>query len=456
MAMTKDFQDVSTEEEQRVLRKVNLALLPGLTFLDLLSFLDRSNVGTAKLLGLMKDIRLGAASKAPVYNTSLALYFLGYLGYVLFEIPANIVFKKFNPRVWLPTLTVAWGITATLQCLIKNEAGFLAARFFMGVSEAGLFPGIVFVFSMYYKRNKRHWRVTVFFGGAALTGAFDSGWIFAIEGIFTTLVGLTAYFWVPGYPRQAKFLNEREHAILIARLQADSDSADEEPLSWHGVWEAFKDPLVLGYGFLFHAYAFTLYTLSLFLPTIIAQLGYTSWKVQLMTVPVYACAFSSMILSAWLSHHFNQRGSFIIIAGAIAIVGYIVPLTTHTAGSRYAGAFIAVIGIYSANTLLLSWPSENVSSQTKQAVASGMQIFIGDVGSIVSVLVYRPSLSTYFYRTPHGISILYTALGVIIAGALAFSMSRANKSGNARRADRKEAKGEVALGERARGYLLQW
>lgn len=68
----------------------------------------------------MKDIGLGAASKAPVYNTSLALYFLGY---VLFEIPANIVLKKFNPRVWLPTLTVAWGITATLQCLVKNEAG---------------------------------------------------------------------------------------------------------------------------------------------------------------------------------------------------------------------------------------------------------------------------------------------------------------------------------------------
>lgn len=68
-----------------------------------------------------------------------------------------------------------------------------------------------------------------------------------------------------------------------------------------------------------------------------------------MTVPVYACAFFSILLFAWLSHHFNQRGSFIIIAGAIAIVGYIVLLTTHTAGSRYAGAFIAVIGIYSAN-----------------------------------------------------------------------------------------------------------
>lgn len=96
---------------------------------------DRSNIGNAKLLGLMKDI--GLAQNPAAYNTSLALYFLGY---VLFEIPANMVLKKFNPKIWLPTLTVAWGITATLQALIKNEPGFYAARFFLGVSEAGLFP----------------------------------------------------------------------------------------------------------------------------------------------------------------------------------------------------------------------------------------------------------------------------------------------------------------------------
>lgn len=126
----------------------------------------------------MKDI--GLADQPEAYNTSLALYFVrclpplgvkggfrlhihpltsgfpqlscrsscSQLGYVLFEIPANIVLKKFSPRIWLPSLTIAWGVTATLQALIKNEAGFYAARFFMGVSEAGLFPGVIFVFSM--------------------------------------------------------------------------------------------------------------------------------------------------------------------------------------------------------------------------------------------------------------------------------------------------------------------
>lgn len=91
--------------------------------------------------GLLADIGVTDGS---VYNTALALYFIGYC---LFEVPANIVLKKLNPTIWLPILTVTWGIVATLQGLVKNEAGFLAARFFMGVAEAGLFPGVLFVFS---------------------------------------------------------------------------------------------------------------------------------------------------------------------------------------------------------------------------------------------------------------------------------------------------------------------
>lgn len=104
----------------------------------------------------------------------------------------------------------------------------------------------------YYKRKERTLRCSLFFGGAALAGSFGGilawglghinggglkpwGWLFAIEGMFTVLVGISAYFWVPGFPRQAKFLSEREHAILIARLQADGDSGDEEPFSWQGV-----------------------------------------------------------------------------------------------------------------------------------------------------------------------------------------------------------------------------
>lgn len=103
------------------------------------------------------------------YLTGLTIYFIGY---VLFEVPCNIILKKTSPRMWLPTLTLLWGIIATLMGVVENYAGFLVSRFFLGVAESGLFPGVVWVLSMWYKRNERHYRVALFFSAVALAGAF--------------------------------------------------------------------------------------------------------------------------------------------------------------------------------------------------------------------------------------------------------------------------------------------
>lgn len=103
------------------------------------------------------------------YLTGLTLYFLGY---VLFEVPANIVLKRTTPRIWLPTVTLLWGIVATLLGVVQNLSGYLSSRFFLGVAESGLFPGVVFYLSMWYKRNEQHYRVALFFSAASLAGAF--------------------------------------------------------------------------------------------------------------------------------------------------------------------------------------------------------------------------------------------------------------------------------------------
>lgn len=361
---------------------VDWTLLPALTFLYLLSFLDRTSVGNAKLQGLLKDIHVTDTSD---YNTALALYFVGY---AIFEIPALIVLKRTNPRFLLPILTIAFGITSTLQGLVTNKAGFYCARFFLGVSEAGSFAGCVFVFSMFYKRNERHFRVGLFFGGAALSGAFGGilawaighmsnvgskpswAWIFFLEGSFTVLVGLSAFFWIPNYPKNSTFLNEREKEILLHRLSVDND--ESEVFEWSQVGKcflynvlyeftlltlfssnysvaAFTDHLVIAYALLYHAFAFPLYSLSLFLPTIIGQLGYASWQAQLLTTPIYLASFLGIIFVCNASHRTNKRGLWIIISGFVAIIGYIVVLSVSSAGSRYAGVFIAAVGVYGAN-----------------------------------------------------------------------------------------------------------
>ncbi|PYI29800.1 MFS general substrate transporter, partial [Aspergillus indologenus CBS 114.80] len=151
--------------EKALLRKLDYRLLPPLTILYLLSFLDRSNVGNARLEGMGTDLGMSGDQ----YLTGLTLYFIGY---VLFEVPCNIILKKTTPRTWLPTLTLVWGVVATLCGVVQNYAGFLVSRLALGIAESGLFPGVVFYLSMWYKRNEQHYRVALFFSAASLAGAF--------------------------------------------------------------------------------------------------------------------------------------------------------------------------------------------------------------------------------------------------------------------------------------------
>ena len=95
-----------------------------------------------------------------------------FIGYVLFEIPCNIVLKRTTPKFWLPTLTIVWGVVATLTGIVNSLAGFFVVRFFLGVSESGLFPGVVWYLSMWYKRRERQYRISLFFSAASLAGAF--------------------------------------------------------------------------------------------------------------------------------------------------------------------------------------------------------------------------------------------------------------------------------------------
>ncbi|KAK6208511.1 major facilitator superfamily transporter [Colletotrichum tabaci] len=403
-----------------LLRKLDAKLLPAVGILYLLSFLDRSNVGNARIEGLTEDLHMSGNQ----YLTGLTLYFIGY---VLFEIPCNIILKRTTPRFWLPTLTVAWGIVATLMGIVTNMAGFFVARFFLGVTESGLFPGVVYYFSMWYKRRERQYRISLFFSAASLAGAF--GGILAWEGIATVVIAIGAYWFIQNYPDTAKFVSDKERRFIRARLAADSDATHNEKFTWGNVMDAIKDPKCWLYGLGFHTMSLPLYTFSLFIPTIIRNLGYTAAVAQLLTIPPYAVAFVTTLTVAIYSERTGRRAFFIMGSSAFAAIGYIILLAngdpTGKPGVSYLGTFFAAAGIYPSTALVLSWPAINVSGQTKRAVGNAMQITIGNLGAVLGTQLYRANDGPRYF-VGHSFALGYLIANIVVCGILYIVLKREN------------------------------
>jgi len=321
-------------------------------------------------------------------------------------------------------------------------------RFFLGVTESGLFPGVVYYLSMWYKRNERQYRISLFFSCASLAGAFGGilawgiahmrnvggyagwRWIFILEGLLTIIIAVAAYWFISNYPDTVSWLSKEERAFIQNRLRVDSDNTNDEQFRWADVWIACKDIKVWLYGLAFHTMSLPLYTLSLFLPTIIRDMGYTSAQSQLLTIPPYAVATLFTIFWAILSERYANRALFIITTSAVAIVGYIILLANTDPRARpglsYAGTFFAAIGIYPSVALVLCWPAINVSGQTKRATANAMQISIGNLGAVLGTQLYRPKTAPR-YVLGHSFALGYLCMNIVVVSTLLFILKKENK-----------------------------
>ncbi|EEU41890.1 uncharacterized protein NECHADRAFT_64202 [Fusarium vanettenii 77-13-4] len=447
-------------DEKKILRKMDLRLIPMLALLYLLSFLDRGNIGNAKIEGLQEDLNMTPDQ----YNWCLTVFFFTYAA---FEVPSNLLLKKLRPSVWLPTIMVAWGIVMTLMGIVKNYHGLLIARIFLGLTEAGLFPGVAYYLTMWYCRHEIQFRQALFFSAASIAGAFSGllafaiakmdgvgglegwRWIFILEGIVTVIVAICAFWALYDFPETAKFLTEEERAFVVFRLkyqgqrQATSEEegthtqvAQADEFRWEYVWSAFKDWQIWVNIFVYWGIVCPLYGISLFLPTIIRNLGYTSSHSQLMTVPIYITAAIIAVIVAWTSDRVGKRSPFIVVFLCIMIVGFSMCISTSNPKVVYGGVFIAACAIYPAFPGVITWLSNNLAGSYKRSVGMAIQIGVGNLGGAMASNFYRQKDGPR-YILGHGLELGFISAGIIAALILIVSYDRINKS-----RERKMAQGE--------------
>ncbi|GEQ72381.1 hypothetical protein JCM33374_g6068 [Metschnikowia sp. JCM 33374] len=310
-------------DEKKLVRKIDLHLLPLFIVLYLLSFLDRGNIGNAKIEGLDKDLNLTGNQ----YNLCLMVFFLFYAA---MEVPSNMILKRSRPNVYIPLTVVLFAVVMTCMGTVQNFGQLFATRALLGVFESALFPGISYMLSRYYKKNELLVRQSIFFSAASMAGAFSGllaaaiskmhgvggyegwRWIFILEGLVTFIAGVVAFYLFPLFPASASFLTEEERQFVVERVQCSSNldgwayrrGGDSEKVvlgednrnDKSQILAVLKDWQCWFQMLSYVGILLPLYAISLFTPTIIKTLGYSSTRTQLMSVPIYIVAAVCAIL----------------------------------------------------------------------------------------------------------------------------------------------------------------
>ncbi|KAL7267001.1 hypothetical protein RUND412_010427 [Rhizina undulata] len=422
--------------EKKLLRKLDWNLVPFLSLLYLLSFLDRSNIGNARLDGLEDDLKM----KGLDYNIALAVFFPWY---VLAEVPSNIMMKRIRPSLWLTIIMLAWGIIMTLMGTVTSYKGLLVVRMALGLAEGGLFPGVTFYITMWYRRHECGRRMAIFFSAATLAGAFGGllargigqmneiggksgwAWIFILEGLATVAVAFSAYWIINDYPETAKFLKPAEKAEVLRRLTLDRSSlADEYDIKYF--FDAIKDWKIYVMMLITIGIFTPLYSISLFLPTIVKDMGYSNNESQLMTVPPYVLACICTITGGYLADRTKQRGIFMIGYCAIAIVGFVMLISTHRPAIQYLGTFLVAAGIYPNVPMIVAWNGNNIGGSTKRGVGIAMQVAFGNLGGLIAAFSYRSQDAPRFF-SGHGFLIGLTTMSCILSAFMTIYLRRENE-----------------------------
>lgn len=434
------------EVDRKLIRKLDWKLMPWLCFLYLLAFLDRTNIGNAKIAGIGEDLGLTTAR----YNATLTIFFVSY---AVFEPITNILLKKLRPSIFIPITIILWGSSMLGMGFVKNWSSLMAARWFLGLAEAGLFPGVNYYLSCWYKRSEFGIRAAIFFSAAALSGSFGGllaaaiemmdgiadipgwAWIFILEGLLTIIAGFFSFWLVHDFPDEATFLSEVDRARVVRRLKLDQQaSANHESFQMSYFWAAVKDwKMWLGM-VIYMGCDMPLYAFSLFLPSIINGLGWntTVVRAQLMSVPPYAVAAVLTVAIGFIADRTRARGLCNIIVSIFGVVGFAMMLGSDKPAVQYAGTFLGALGIYPCISNTISWMANNIEGVYKRGVVLGFVIGWGNLNGVISSNIY---FSAPRYLEGHAIVMAYLAV-LLFGGSVLNTILLRRENAKRRRGER--------------------
>ncbi|TPX16264.1 uncharacterized protein E0L32_003913 [Thyridium curvatum] len=399
-----------------------------------------SSMGAARISGIDAALDLAVGSRV-----SIALLVF-YIGYVIVELPSNIIIRKAGPAAWLSFLAVAWGVVTLAVGFIKNWESLVVLRVLLGIFEGGVFPGGIYLVSSWYKKSEVQKRIAIFF----LTGSFLSSfsnilaycliyissdpfvhgwkWIFIVEGTVTIVVGIGAYFVMVDFPssKRNKFLTQEEATLVEARLLQERGENQTVHVSLQVIWDCLKDWKVWLLAFQYQTGSTGVYAFLFFLPIILKNsLGFSQQNSFLLSTPPAAFAVIVAFTISWFADKTKCRAPFMFGASIVGIIGLAMIGFLKNPIPRYVGAFL---GQAASNTIVvtgIAWGQNNVRQDQKRAVVTAVQITLSAIGGIYSSTVFRQQDAPNYLPGVIAMGILFV-LNTILAPITIFILRRAN------------------------------
>lgn len=378
--------------ENAVFRKVAWRLVPFLVLCYVVSYLDRVNVGFAKLQ-MSSDLGFSEAA----YGLGAGLFFVGYF---LFEVPSNVLLQRFGARIWIARIMITWGLVSAAFMFVTNEATFYVLRFLLGVAEAGFYPGVILYCTYWFPAHRRARVIAMFMSAIPVAGIFGnplSGWIlntfdgtsglhgwqwmFVLEAVPAVLVGIWCLFYLDSSVRAATWLSEADKQIVEAAI-AEDDAHHTVHGSMRG---AFTDPKVWLMCLIYFCFVMGQYALTFWTPTFVRSTGIQdAFTIGLLSAIPFLAALVAMNLFGRSADRRRERRWHLVVPALMGAVGFsVAAVTTGSTVLSLIALSIAAAGVLTCAPLFWSLPTAFLGGT---AAAAGIAIVnsVGNLAGFVS------------------------------------------------------------------------
>ncbi|ORY55852.1 pantothenate transporter [Pseudomassariella vexata] len=406
---------LTPDEEKKLVRRIDWHLMPLCSLIFMFKNLDSDNVSNARIMnrGSNMNIMTQLAMTADEYNLVTVLYFLPY---IVFEAPSNLLLKRVSPSRWQSRIMVTWGIVLACHCAVTNKSGLYTARFFLGLAEAGQFPGVILQMTYWYRPDEMSLRLLYFYTCGNLSGifsgllafAFDhlSGaggllgwqWLMLVEAIATIITGVTVWFLLPD-------------SFIQARLPPNAPRADESNFNFGEILSSLKDIRLWLFTLIWASFTVGTSGVRFYQSTVIADLGFTSIATaQILNLPITILGLLVICLTGLHANNGRlPRPLYPLTFLLIILASYAVLVAYPSTAAVYAVTLVGNAVTATWFPVMWPWRVQTTSRTTGSAFSIGFVNSYGQIGGAVGPQLFRADYAPR-YRTSFGV-----AMGLVFA-----------------------------------------